>query len=313
MKKLPENKHPILSVIILNYNSDNYLYKCLKSLDDSQTNYYFETIVVDNNSSDNSIEVSKQVNIPGIKYLLLSDNKGFASGNNQGVKISNPNSKYVLFLNPDTTVEKNTIDKIIDYMESNTNVDASTCYIKFAKTQSMQPECHRGFPTPGNAFWHFFGFGIPKLFPKSKALNGYFQSYQNMKVPHQIDACVGAFLLVKRKVGQDIGWWNEKYFFYGEDLDFCYKLKEKSYKLFFYPDCQITHFQGISSGILSHSTKMSKANKGTKIKAAMASTDAMLIFYKENLINKYPKIIYLFVLAGVNFLKIKRLLKVKLS
>lgn len=303
---------PILSIIILNYNSGEYLKKCLESISKSISKYDFETIIVDNASTDKSVELSKKISLDNSKYLILDKNIGFAAGNNQGVKIVNPNSKYVLFLNPDTTVEQNTIEKILEFIENNSSkVDAATCFITLAATGKMQPECHRGFPTPLNAFWHFFGFGLPKIFPKSKFFNGYFQGHLDLTIPHPIDCCVGAFLLVKKEVGQDIGWWNEKYFFYGEDLDFCYKLKQKKYHLYFYPDCKITHFQGVSSGIINQSKNISKASRETKIRSALASTNAMKIFYTENLINKYPKIAKPFIMAGIKLLEVKRVFKAK--
>lgn len=303
---------PILSIIILNYNSGIYLKECLTSITKSVTKYNFETIIIDNASTDKSISLSKKIDLSNSKYLILNKNIGFAAGNNQGVKIINASSKYVLFLNPDTTVEPNTLEKILDFIEKNSSkVDAATCYITLAATGKMQPECHRGFPTPLNAFWHFFGFGLPKIFSKSKFFNGYFQGHLDLTKPHQIDCCVGAFLLVKKEVGESIGWWNEKYFFYGEDLDFCYKLKQKKYHLYFYPDCKITHFQGVSSGIINKTKNISKASRETKIRSALASTNAMKIFYSQNLINKYPKIAKPFIMAGIKLLEIKRVFKAK--
>lgn len=302
-----------LSIIILNYNTGNYLSRCIQSIYKSKLEKYkIEIIIVDNMSKDNSIDLAKKlVPILNTKYLILNTNLGFAHGNNQGVKIINPSSKYVLFLNPDTTVEKDTLYKMIDFFEKNSNVDAATCFITLALTGKMQPECHRGFPTPLNAFWHFFGFGIPKLFPKSKFFNGYFASYMDMSKTHQIDACVGAFLMVKKTAGDSIGWWNEKYFFYGEDLDFCYKLKQKGYKLFFYPDCKITHYQGISSGLISKSKHLSKASRTTKVMIARASTEAMRIFYKDNLLKKYPSFLRPLIMSGINLLEFYRVFKAR--
>ena len=308
-----EKNNSILSIIILNYNTGNYLKQCLQSLYRSQLkDYQVEIIVVDNMSKDNSIALAQKITpILNTKYLILNTNLGFAHGNNQGIKIINPSAKYVLFLNPDTTVEKDTIYKIIDLFEKNTDVDAATCFITLATTGKMQPECHRGFPSAQNAFWHFFGLGLPKLFPKSKSLNGYFASYLDMTKTHQIDACVGAFLMVKKKVGEAIGWWNEKYFFYGEDIDFCYRLKQKGYKLFFYPHCKITHYQGVSSGLISKSKHLSRASRTTKIKIAKASTNAMKIFYKDYLLEKYPPFFRPLIISGIDLLQLYRVFKAK--
>jgi len=303
-----------LSVIILNYNSADYLKKCLESIYKSKLgNFNIEVIITDNNSTDNSIQLAQNLtNNPqkiNTKYHLLKDNRGFAAGNNQGLKVINPNTKYVLFLNPDTIVDPSTFKTMIEFFDNDKKVDAATCYITLALTGKMQPECHRGFPTPWRAFCYFSG--ISKLFPKSKLFNGYFLGNLDKDTIHPIEACVGAFLMVKKSVGQKIGWWNEKYFFYGEDLDFCYQLKEKGFNLYFNPHCKITHFQGVSSGIIARSQHLSKASRETKTKIAQASTNAMRIFYENNLIKNYPKPIQKLVLLGIKLLELKRTTKAK--
>ncbi len=299
-----------LSIIILNYNSGDYLQKCLKSISESELdNYQIETIIVDNCSTDQSISLSQEIKILNTKYLILNTNNGFAAGNNQGLKISEPQSKYVLFLNPDTLVEKDTFRAMIDFFKTTPDADAATCYIKLVKTGQMQPECHRGFPTPWRSFCYFTG--LYKLAPKSAFLNGYFQGNLDLTKVHPVEACVGAFLMVKRTVGEKIGWWNEKYFFYGEDLDFCYQLKQKGFKLYFNPNCQISHFQGISSGLKSQTQKITQASRETKIRVAQASTNAMKIFYQENLLKNYSPITRQIVLFGIKLLEFKRLFKAK--
>jgi len=299
-----------LSIIILNYNSRDYLQKCLNSISQSDIgNYQYEVIVVDNMSTDNSIQLAKESKAKNTKYLILNTNQGFAHGNNQGVKTIDPNTRYVLFLNPDTIVESNTLKDMIEFFDSNDNVDAATCYITLALTGKMQPECHRGFPTPWRSFCYFSG--ISKLFPKSKLFNGYFLGNLDTTKVHPIEACVGAFLMVKKSVGHQIGWWNEKYFFYGEDLDFCYQLKQKNFHLYFNPNCKITHFQGVSSGGINKSQQLSKASRETKLKVAKASTNAMRIFYQENLFPKYSFITKSLVMLGINLLELKRVIKAK--
>lgn len=299
-----------LSIIILNYNSGSYLQKCLQSIADSNlADYQIETIITDNHSTDKSLDLARKVKLSHTKFLILDNNQGFAAGNNQGLKISNHQSKYVLFLNPDTLVEKDTFKTMIDFFETTPNADAATCYIKLIKTGQIQPECHRGFPTPWRSFCYFTG--LYKLAPKSSFLNGYFLGHLDLTKIHPIEACVGAFLMVKRTVGEKIGWWNEKYFFYGEDLDFCYQLKQKGFTLYFNPNCQISHFQGISSGLKSQTQKITQANRKTKIRVAKASTNAMRIFYQENLFKNYSPLTKNLVLFGIKLLEFKRVFKAK--
>ena len=299
-----------LSVIVLNYNSADYLKKCLKSITKSDIDSYkYEVIIVDNNSNDNSIKLAKTVNSHNFKYLELKTNQGFSHGNNQGLKEINLKTRFVLFLNPDTIIQKDTLKKMIEFFDQNKKVDAATCQIDLALTGKMQPECHRGFPTPWNSLCYFTG--LSKLFPHSKIFSGYFMGNLDKNIPHKIDACVGAFLMVKKEVGDKIKWWNEKYFFYGEDLDFCYKLKQNNFNLYFNPNCKITHFQGVSSGLINKSKHLSKASRQTKIKVAKASTQAMRIFYQENLFSHYSTFIKFLVMSGIQLLELKRVFKAK--
>lgn len=299
-----------LSIIILNYNSKDYLQKCLESISNSNIgNYKYEVIIVDNLSTDNSIELSKKISIPNTKYLILNTNKGFAHGNNQGLTKINPKTRFVLFLNPDTLVKKDTLKKMIEFFDNDLSIDAATCHIDLALTGKMQPECHRGFPTPWNSFCYFSG--LSKIFPKSKLFSGYFMGDLDKTIPHQIDACVGAFLMIKKEVGDKVNWWNEKYFFYGEDLDFCYQIKQHNFKLFFNPNCKITHFQGVSSGLINQSKHLSAASRSTKIKTAKASTQAMRIFYQQNLFKNYSPLTRELVMFGIKLLELKRVFKAK--
>ncbi len=300
-----------LSVIILNYNSGNYLAKCLESISKSQIkNFDLEIIVVDNNSPDDSIVLAqKQKSNIKTKYILLKTNKGFAHGNNQGVKQIDSKSTHVLFLNPDTTVSPDTFQKMIDFFGQNPQVDAATCKIILVKTGKIQPECHRGFPYPWRSFCYFTN--LYKLAPKSSFLNGYLLGHLNLQKTHPLECCVGAFIMMKKEVGQTINWWNEKYFFYGEDLDMCYKLKENNFNLYYYPHCTINHYQGVSSGIIKHTRKITRASRQTKITVAKASTDAMEIFYKENLLKNYNFIVRYLVLFGIKILKFYRVTKAR--
>ncbi|MDD4027183.1 MAG: glycosyltransferase family 2 protein [Candidatus Shapirobacteria bacterium] len=299
-----------LSVIILNYNSADYLKKCLESISKSDIgNYQYEVIVVDNLSTDNSIDLAKKSKLLNVKYLILSTNQGFAHGNNQGLKEINSKTRFVLFLNPDTIVQKNTFKKMIEFFDKNKSVDAATCQINLALTGKMQPECHRGFPTPWNSLCHFSG--LSKLFPNSKLFSGYFMGNLDKTVAHKIDACVGAFLMIKKEVGEKVKWWNEKYFFYGEDLDFCYQIKKQNFNLYFNPDCNIIHFQGVSSGLINKSKHLSKASRETKIKVAKASTQAMRIFYQENLFSNYSIPVRFLVMFGIKILELQRVFKAK--
>lgn len=313
MTKVSKN-NPILSIVVLYYNSQGYLEKCLDSLAKSKlSSFTIETIIVNNGSIDGIVKFNetKFKNNPVLnpKFVYSPTNLGFAKGNNFGVKNISNSSKYVLFVNDDILFFPDTISNMIEFFENNKDVDASTGYVTLANTNKLAPESHRGFPTPWNTFWHFFGVGIPKLFPKSKLLHGYLGDYKEYNEIQKIDCCQGCFLMLKISVGQKIKWWNEKYFFLGEDLDFCYKLKQNNFSLYFNPFAKIIHYHGISSGLKNNSG--SSASRATKIRSALASTTAMRLFYQENLMQEYPAILHPIIFLGIKILEIYRVFKVK--
>ena len=113
----------------------------------------------------------------------------------------------------------------------------------------------------------------------------------------------GAFFFVRRKAAKEVDWWDEDYFWYGEDIEFSYRLKESGWKIMFLPDIKILHYKGVTSGIKKHTKKASKASKETRKRSARASTQAMRIFYKKHYVGKYPKIITFLVLLAISLLE----------
>lgn len=296
-----------LSIIIVNFNTKEFLKRCLESLRQSLLgNSKVEIIVVDNASTDGSVQYFNVWKQNDIKVIRNKENLGFAKANNRGIKKAS--GRYILFLNPDTIVPENTIKTMIDFMEANPKVGAATCRVELTDGR-LDQACHRGFPTPWNAFCYFSG--LEKLFPKSKFFAGYSLTYLPLDKIHEIDSGCGAFLLVRRQAGEEVNWLDEDYFWYGEDLDFCYRLKQRGWKIMFVPTVKIIHWKGVASGILKHSQKISLASGQTRIKAAKASTKVMRIFFQKHYKNKYPKIVYCLSMVGIFLLEKIRLAKIK--
>jgi len=324
MKKLGASK-PDLSIIILNYNSGDFLKKCLESIAKAKKDGFgYEVIVVDNNSNDESkeylrnLEVKKYKNIGEnknskslnlyisipLKIIFNKKNLGFAAGNNVGVQKAK--GRYILFLNPDTIVMPNTFKEMIRFMDGNPQAGAATCKLELPSGE-LDEACHRGFPTPWNALCHFLG--LEKLFSKSRVFAGYTLGWKPFDRVHEIDSGTGAFLIVRREVGDRLNWWDEDYFWYGEDLDFCYRIKKSGWKIYFVPKVKIIHYKGVSSGIRKESQKIARANKKIRMKAVKASTQVMRIFYKKHYFDKYPRFLTWMVLKGIDILEKIRLKK----
>lgn len=299
-----------LSIIIVSFNSQEVLRQCLKSLIENYPKEFsdrrYEMIVVDNASVDGSTDMIKS-EFPQVELIKPRENLGFAKANNLGIKKAQ--GSHILFLNPDTIVPSGTLSTMINYIDSDSTIGVATCLVELSGNRGIDLDCHRGFPTPLASFCYFTG--LEKLFPKSKFFGQYHQTWKDLSTIHEIDSAVGAFMLVRREVGEKIGWWDEDFFFYGEDLDFCFRVKEMGFKVMYNPSVKIYHYKGISSGIQKGSTKETTATAASRQKALNASVDAMKLFYEKHYQGKYPRVIDLLVDLGTKVLRLKRLISGK--
>ena len=283
---------PDLSIIILNYNVKDLLLQCLESVFKNKSQNW-QVIVVDNASSDNSVEAVKK-KFPQVEIIKNQSNLGFAVGNNEGVRLAK--APVVFFLNPDTVIIKQAIQKTYDYLMGNPDIGAITCRVELPDGK-LDYSCHRGFPTPWNSFCYFLG--LAKIFPKWKIFSGYTATYLDIHKTHEIDCLTGAFLMVRKIAGQQIGWWDKDYFWNGEDIEFCYSLKQKGWKIYFFPEAKIIHYKGSSA---------------RKEKATIShGISAMRIFYKKHYYYQCPPILRDVVLWGVKFLEHYRRTKLWIS
>lgn len=283
-----------LSVIILNYNTKDLLKDCLLSVKKAQASAVaYEIIVIDNGSSDNSAEMVEK-EFPWVNLIKSEVNLGYAGGNNLGLK--KVNGRYILFLNSDAQVRPDAFRKMISFMEGDLKIGACTPKVMLFKG-GIDPDCHRGFPTPLASICYFFG--LEKLFPKSRIFGQYHKFYLNLNFPHEIDAGFGTFMIVRAQVLKQVGGWDESYFFYGEDLDLFYRIKKAGWKVMFYPEPLAKHHKGASSGLRKESKTVTKASYNIRIKTARASTRAMEIFYRKFYQNKYPFWLTWLVILGI--------------
>jgi GT2 family glycosyltransferase len=302
-----------LSIIIVNYNTKKLTIEAIESI---EKNYQmeigsgdYEVIVTDNASPDNSLEAfqdyAKKTKIKSFHVIDNGGNIGFAAANNRG--ISYATGRYILFLNPDTVVYPKTLTRIATFMDDHPKAGAATCKVEIP-SGGIDEASHRGFPTPWNAFTHFSR--LEKVFPKSQLFAGYLQGWKDLQTIHTVDAIVGAFMMVRRDVGESVGWWDEEYFFYGEDLQFCYNIRQKGYDIYYIPDVSILHYGGVSSGIKKQSHEITTADIERKNIMQGHRFEAMRIFFKKNYQDTYPKVVHWLVHKGINFLH-KRNLKKK--
>lgn len=282
---MANSDNPDLSIVILNFNVRDLLLKCLESVFKSKkSSDHWQIIVVDNASTDVSVEELRKRHFD-IEIVENKKNLGFSAGNNVGVK--RVKAPVILFLNPDTEIVDNAIGKSLDFLLSNPDIGAVTSKVELPNGQ-LDYSCHRGFPTPWNSFCYFSG--LSKIFPKLAIFSGYTASYLDVDTTHEIDCLTGAFLMVRKIAAEQIGWWDTDYFWNGEDIEFCYCLKLKGWKIFYYPEVKIIHYKGSSAG-------------KEKSKTVSHGISAMRIFYMKHYYKKYPPLFRDFILAGIKMLE----------
>lgn len=306
-KRLPAARYQ-LSIIIVSYNTRQLLDDCLQSLAAAEAPPGgMEIIVVDNASTDGSVALVRQ-NYPQVTLLALDENLGFAAANNRGTAVAR--GETVLFLNSDTRVEREALARPLAYLRQNPQVGALTVKLIYPNGQ-RDPDNHRGFPTPWNALCHFSG--LNRLFPHNPRFNGYFQSYANFDETHAVDVIAGSYMMMPLALCRELGGWDETYFFYGEDIDFCYRIRQAGYDIIYYPHVQVLHYKGASSGLRKESADIARPPKATRVKVARESVRAMQLFYRKFYSQQYPRWLTAVVLAGIQLRGWVRILKHKLT
>lgn len=273
---------PRLSVIIVNYNVEYFLAQCLYSVRKAAQFADIETIMVDNNSSDGSVEMTRRL-FPEVKVIDNKDNRGFSKANNQAIRISE--ADYVLLLNPDTLVEEDTFIKCIAFMDAHPNSGGLGVKMVDGKGQFLK-ESKRGLPTPMVAFYKIFG--LSNLFPKSKTFGQYHMGHLDMDQTHKIDILAGAYMMMRKSVLDKVGLLDEDFFMYGEDIDLSWRIRLGGFDNYYFPETRIIHYKG-------ESTKKSSVNY------VLVFYNAMIIFAKKHFSKKNANVFEFLIQMAIYF------------
>jgi GT2 family glycosyltransferase len=240
---------------------------------------------------------------PKVTWVQRNTTFGFSAGNNAG--LPHAHADVILFLNPDASFTKSTdLKKCYDKLCSDPSIGCLTARVNLALTGGIDETCHRGFPTPWAALTHFSG--LSKLLPDIALFNHYTKRYLGYTNEHDIDSVGGMFMLMPRAVGEAVGWWDEDYPLYGEDIDFCYRIHEAGYRNLYYPKVTILHYKGVSTGMSKQSQVVSTAKKETTRRVKGWSIDAMEIFYRKHYQKQYPFFITWLVYLGLKIMYFRR-------
>jgi GT2 family glycosyltransferase len=280
-----------LSIIIVNYNTCDLLRNCLASIYKSHGNINFKVIVVDNDSADHSVQMVA-AEFPQTELVASQVNGGFAYANNLGLRRvgfddtgkPQPHApRYVLLLNPDTVLPPTALIDMIDFMDARPDVGAVGP--KLVRLDgSLDLACRRSFPTPEVSFYRMAG--LSKLFPRSRIFGRYNMTFADPDELLEVDAVVGAFMMIRREAIVQVGLLDETYFMYGEDLDWAYRIKARDWTIYYNPAVTVTHVK--------------RAASRRSPKAKIEFYRAMDIFYRKFYADSTPLWLHGLIITGIN-------------
>jgi GT2 family glycosyltransferase len=279
-----------LGIVILNWNTRDYLKRCLETVLASQGEFTYRVIVVDNASTDGSVEMVHTA-FPSVEVIASAVNGGFSYGNNLGLRalgyrgarqVDADAPRYALLLNPDTEVPRNALYDMLRYMDSRPDIGVAGPKLVLPDG-SLDLACRRSFPTPVVSMYRFVG--LSRLFPGSPRFGRYNMTHVDPDQEIEVDSVVGAYMQVRREAVEAVGLLDETFFMYGEDLDWAYRIKKAGWKVFYHPKVVVKH------------VKRAASRKSRK--ARFEFQRAMLIFYRKHYRATTPLWLHSLVMIGL--------------
>jgi hypothetical protein len=229
-----------LSIIIVTWNCAEFVRNCLDSVLISAGNLSLEIIVVDNDSSDETAKIVEQF-YPQVNLIQNKKNLGYAKANNQGIQEAT--GEYILLLNPDTQVLEDALSLMYEFMQENPKVGALGPKL-LNPDKTFQASC-REFPTFSTLIWEFSG--LSRLFPRSRIFGRWRMGYFDFDKPREVDQPMGSCLMLRRETLDDVGIFDENFGMFFNDVDLCFRIKKRGWKIYFYPDAKVIHHKGAST------------------------------------------------------------------
>ncbi|MBD3279713.1 MAG: glycosyltransferase [Candidatus Pacebacteria bacterium] len=274
-------KKPSLTLIILNYNTQFWLKKTLTSLNKhyrQKTQTKLSTVVVDNASEDQSVAMVKK-EFPWVKLMALPKNLGYATANNLALK--KVQTDYCMLLNSDVEFTAATkLDQLIKFLADNPKIAVITPRVEL-ENGKLDWACHRGEPTPWASLTYFAK--LEKLCPQRPSCAQYHQKYKDLNTIHEIDACSGAAMMVKTAAMKKVGFLDERFFIYAEDLDWCKRFRDAGYQVAYHPLVKIIHHK-YKAGLESRDAHVSFETK-------RHFYNTMLQYYDKHYREHYPELV----------------------
>jgi GT2 family glycosyltransferase len=229
-----------ISIIIVNWNTKDLLARCLQCIYATTRGMVPEVIVVDNASSDGSVEMMGE-QFPQVTVVANRENLGFAAANNQAIRQAG--GRYLLLLNSDAFLHEGAIETMIGHMDGYPDTGAAGCRLYY-EDGTLQRSCST-FPTLATELWQ--ALWLDRLLPQSPVFGKYMMTYWDMDHLREVDCVLGACMIIRREAMEQVGLLDEDFFMYSEEVDFCYRLKKAGWQVRFVPDASATHVWGGSA------------------------------------------------------------------
>jgi len=238
-----------LTISVVNYNAGNLLKQCIDSIIKNTKRISYEIIVVDNASKDGSIEIIRE-KFPQVTLIINKENRGFAAANNQAIKVAK--GEYIVLLNPDIIVCPEALDKMVEFMKTHKDVGAAGAKLLNPYGSIQDRGYYRKLPSIMQILL-FYTF-LVKFTKLSSYLRRKFLEIAEYNQSQQVEQVPGSCLMVRKRVVQEIGFMDENFHIWFEDVDWCYRIKKK-WKLYYYPNAEMIHYGGHSFRSLDERTK----------------------------------------------------------
>lgn len=235
-----------IAIVIVNYNTSELLRACLQSIPAGLKTGTCDVWVVDNGSSDDSIAMVQR-EFPTVRCIVSAHNGGFSYANNLAIRqiLADADAPpYLMILNPDTVVTPGAFDVLVAYLKAHHDVGAVGPRL-LLPDGTLDLACRRSFPSPEVSLWRMTG--LARLFPKHPRFGRYNMTYVDPLHTIDVDALVGACMLMPTAVVREVGLLDETYFMYGEDLDWCYRFKMYGWRIVYVADAVVHHVKRASS------------------------------------------------------------------
>ena len=271
---------PDVSIAIVHYQTPEYLRSSLAAVLASRDADRFEVFVVDN-GSDAFDAAAFRAAFPSVTFIENDENRGFAVASNQALRLAS--GRHLLLLNPDAFVEPETIAVMRDYLDEHPDVGCATCRVELEDGR-LDLACRRLFPTPERSLYRMTL--LSRLFPRSRRFGQYNLTYLDERLETEIDQPCGAFMMVRSEVAAQVGLLDERYFMYGEDTDWAYRIKQAGWRIMYVPRTKVRHLKRASS-------------RKYRSRTIRHFYDAMRIFYRTHYSKVYPRWMNAAVLSAI--------------